>query len=67
MNSFLVSLQAAYSIMVGYRKYPDNTKIISPAIKKVVAFSQGNQYNINPKHIHLTCKFCGGKGYIDTN
>ena len=30
MNSFLVSLQAAYSILVDYRKYLDNTKLFIP-------------------------------------
>ena len=53
-----------YKILVDYREYLDKSKKVYPYIKTGVYFSQVKYYNLNPKHVHLTCKICWGKGHI---
>ena len=53
--------------MIDYQEYPNKGNNVSPAVRIGVAFRQGKYYNVNPIHVHITCKICGGKGYIDTD
>ena len=67
VNSFPISLGAAYKILTDYRQYLDKSKKFYTDVETVVAFIPVKYYNLNPKHFHLTCKNCVVKGHIDDN
>ena len=63
-DSFPSSMESAYEMLINYREYTQKAKKESLAMDAGVAFTQGKYYNVNPKHVHLTCNCCKKKGHI---
>ena len=62
-----MSLEAAYKIIMDYIDHLDKSNKVSTVVETGVYSSQGKYYNVNPKHVHLTCKIRGGKYHVATN